>query len=699
MGTMNRMRENTGVVLWILVISFGGLWVLQDSGVFDTIGTDPLGKVIVVNGDPITRDIYSRQLEAQLEQVRRINNGNVPPQRREAERERVFNVLVDNKLREHVMDEIGVTVSDTEVRELILGDNPHWIVRQQFSDGQGGINRALIQNVIDDPAQSQALIQLEEYIRLDRREQRLNHLLEASVRVSEVDAKAERNLLETSADAEFFFLRYADVPDSLVSLSERDVSRYYSENRDDYATERLYSVQIASLSRLPAQEDTLAIMQEIERLRQEFSETDSDSLFLAQSASDTEWSDNFVSASSLSPEVLETLFEQGTSPQAGDMIGPVVVNGQAQLIKVADTRPAEETHVRARHILVNIDEDDPASARSSILDIRRRIQAGEDFASLAIELSDDTGSGSNGGDLGWFGPRRMVEPFEDAAFGAAIGRLVGPVETDFGFHLIEVTHRAAVDVQLSRLGYMINVSVATLNSLQESLEDLRYYAEEEGDFTGEAERRGITIESLQIQDGQTSIPGFGQSYAIEAFLRDAGNGDISPVIELNEVALVVHVIEIDPAGYEPLETVETQVRQLATLQKKREHQVSRLESAYASGGFDGLADALDFTPQIASDISFDNPIISGLGRDYQFVGAALALKAGEDSGVLAGDNGAYVIRTTSVIEPDEILEDELETALGDLAREQQDAVRRDWINSLRESARIEDFRTDLLPLQ
>ena len=57
MGTMNRMRENTGVVLWVLVISFGGLWVLQDSGVFDTIGTDPLGKVIIVNGDPITRDV------------------------------------------------------------------------------------------------------------------------------------------------------------------------------------------------------------------------------------------------------------------------------------------------------------------------------------------------------------------------------------------------------------------------------------------------------------------------------------------------------------------------------------------------------------------------------------------------------------------------------------------------------------------
>jgi len=696
MGTMTRMRENTGIVLWVLVLSFGLLWVLQDSGVFDTIGVDPLGKVIVVDGDPITREIYSQQLEAQLEQVRRMNNGNVLPQQLEVERERAFNALVDNKLREQLMDEIGVTVSDTEVRELILGDDPHWIVRQNFSDGQDGVNRALLQSVIDDPSQSQALIQLEQFIRLSRREERLNQLLEASVRVSEAEARASWNLDEKIADAEFFFLRYADVPDSLVSVTDRDVNRYYSENREDYAKERLYSVEIASLSRLPAQEDTLAIMQEIDRLRQEFEETNNDSLFLAQAASEVSWSDNFAGASTLSSELVQILFEQDTPPEAGSIIGPIILGGQAQLIKVANTRPAEEDHVRARHILVSTNDEDPDDARASILEIQRRIQAGEDFADVAIEMSDDPGSGSNGGDLGWFGPGRMVEAFEDAAFGASIGSLVGPVETNFGYHLIEVTHRATSDVQLSRLGYSISASVATLNNIQELLEDLRFYAEEEGDFISEADRRKIEVQTLQIQDGQTAIPGFGQSYGVEAFLRDADTGDISPVIELNETALVVHVTEIEPAGYEPLETVEAQVRQLAILEKKREYQVNQLRSAYDANGFDGLAEALGFSPQTASNISFTNPVISGLGRDYQFIGAVLALNTGEDSGVLVGDNGTYVIRTTSVNEPTDISDDELENLREDLIRDQQNAVLQDWISSVRESVKIEDLRTDLL---
>ena len=100
-----------------------------------------------------------------------------------------INALVENSLREHVMDDIGVTVSDAEVRELILGENPHWLIRQNFSDGAGGINRALLQNVIDDPAQQQTLIQIEQFIRLSRREQRFNQLLEATPRVSDADAK------------------------------------------------------------------------------------------------------------------------------------------------------------------------------------------------------------------------------------------------------------------------------------------------------------------------------------------------------------------------------------------------------------------------------------------------------------------------------------------------------------------------------
>lgn len=78
-----------------------------------------------------------------------------------------------------------------------------------------------------------------------------------------------------------------------------------------------------------------------------------------------------------------------------------------------------------------------------IQELRQRIEDGEDFAELAIEYSDDTGSGMNGGDLDWFGRGRMVPPFDEAAFSLDIGTISEPISTTFGYHLIEVLEKDA----------------------------------------------------------------------------------------------------------------------------------------------------------------------------------------------------------------------------------------------------------------
>jgi len=91
---------------------------------------------------------------------------------------------------------------------------------------------------------------------------------------------------------------------------------------------------------------------------------------------------------------------------------------------------APQTEYNAAHILVA----DEAKAT----ELLTQLQGGADFAELAKVNSTDTGSGANGGDLGWFGTGMMVKPFEEAVMAAEVGKVVGPVKTDFGFHLILV---------------------------------------------------------------------------------------------------------------------------------------------------------------------------------------------------------------------------------------------------------------------
>ena len=86
--------------------------------------------------------------------------------------------------------------------------------------------------------------------------------------------------------------------------------------------------------------------------------------------------------------------------------------------------------VSASHILV------PTVAEA--VNLQEQLAAGADFGQLAASHSKCP-SGRNGGALGQFGRGQMVKPFEDAAFGAEVGKVVGPVQTQFGYHLVKRT--------------------------------------------------------------------------------------------------------------------------------------------------------------------------------------------------------------------------------------------------------------------
>jgi parvulin-like peptidyl-prolyl isomerase len=122
---------------------------------------------------------------------------------------------------------------------------------------------------------------------------------------------------------------------------------------------------------------------------------------------------------------------------------------EADLRKYYEAHKAEFEQVRARHILIRVQgaptpvrpgqkDLTDAEALAKAQDLRKRIQAGEDFAQLARQESDDTGSAANGGDLGFFRHGQMVPSFEQAAFALQPGDLSEPVKSPFGYHVIKV---------------------------------------------------------------------------------------------------------------------------------------------------------------------------------------------------------------------------------------------------------------------
>lgn len=131
--------------------------------------------------------------------------------------------------------------------------------------------------------------------------------------------------------------------------------------------------------------------------------------------------------------------------------------------------------VRFEEIPVVLEADPAArdSARARAEEVLAELRTGREFDGVARQRSDDTGTREQGGDLGWFGRGRMVPSFEEAAFDAPIGELVGPVESPFGYHVLQVIDRRADEVRARHVLIAFERTEADRGRARQRAEELR----------------------------------------------------------------------------------------------------------------------------------------------------------------------------------------------------------------------------------
>ncbi|MCQ8116741.1 peptidylprolyl isomerase [Methylomonas rosea] len=138
-----------------------------------------------------------------------------------------------------------------------------------------------------------------------------------------------------------------------------------------------------------------------------------------------------------------------TTMNQGDVSEAIRSPSGFHIIKMLETEGAGQhivTKTKVRHILIKTNElVDDAEAQKRLVALRERINDGDDFANLARAHSDDKGSAINGGSLDWVGPGALVPPFEEAMNKLAINEISQPVQTQFGWHMIQVLGRENQD--------------------------------------------------------------------------------------------------------------------------------------------------------------------------------------------------------------------------------------------------------------
>lgn len=162
---------------------------------------------------------------------------------------------------------------------------------------------------------------------------------------------------------------------------------------------------------------------------------------------------------------IPTIFADKISKmRAGEVADPVRSPSGFHIIKMLEIKGLLDNHTitktKVRHILIKTNElVDDEEARKRLLALKARIEAGDDFAALARANSDDKGSALKGGSLDWVSPGDLVKPFEEAMGKLEINQISEPVQTQFGWHLIQVLDRESKDDSLEHKKNMVRDAI------------------------------------------------------------------------------------------------------------------------------------------------------------------------------------------------------------------------------------------------
>jgi peptidyl-prolyl cis-trans isomerase D len=307
--------------------------------------------------------------------------------------------------------------------------------------------------------------------------------------------------------------------------------------------------------------------------------------------------------------------------------------------------------VRASHILFKTEGKDEAEVRVQAERILKRAQAGEDFAALAKQYSEDT-SRDQGGDLDFFGRGQMVPEFEEAAWALQPGQITDLVKSDFGFHIIKLTDRRAA-------------ATRTLDEVRPQLEDQIKLEKAQTDVASRAEdwNRGIRTpddldrlareQSLAVGDSglfsrDEPLAGLGFAPLVSAKAFEMEIGKVSERLQTGQGYAWIALTEIQPSALPDLAAVRDRVRddviRVRAVEVARTRASTMAQQA-ARGNFAAAAKAAGVEVR-TTDLVTRGTALPEIGINQNVENEVWALRAGQTTAPIATDNAVVVARVS-----------------------------------------------------
>ena len=649
MAILGKIREKS--IVLILVIGMA-LFAFVISGVFDGAGTISQEPVAIVGDEEITIEQFSRRVDA-VERNTGMSNVQAA--------NTVWNQIVAEYSFSQLQEELGLEVGRSHV-ENFIANSPGFRQDSRFQNALGEFDIVAFTDFINDSKRNNPAVysqwQLqEESIRSTISRQLYNTMIQAGIYHTSFDGKTEHKLENDKISISFVKVPYSSIPDSLVTISDRDIKKYINANAEEFEVEESRSIQYVVFDETASVEDNLEIENGLKKLLEpqaifnevsqseetlpSFSQTDNVKEFIAE-YSETPYDETYKTRAQLGTYA-NTLFDL----KEGEVFGPYKDGNQFKLSRMMDFDRGGS--VKARHILIAYEGSQSASsdvtrtkneARKEAYRVLRLVRAnGSDFAELARTYSDGP-SKNRGGDLGFFRRGDMVEAFNDYVFSKPTGS-IGVVETDFGYHVIEVQEKEDV-VLIASVVKKIVPSESTSNEVFRLATEFEIESKKNG-FSTASESLGYDLRNgsnLKLMD--ESIPGLGVQRTIVkwSFEEETSVSDIKRFDLLGGGYVVAELIEKSSAGTSSVEDVRNTLESKLMQDKKYD----LLRSKYSSDvSLATIAEDYGQSILTSSAINAAAGSIAGAGTEPFVVGSGFSLEMNQTSALIQGKQGIFML--------------------------------------------------------
>lgn len=704
MAVLESIRSRAGMIFIFIGIALFS-FVMQDmfSSGNSIFGGDATA-VGEINGKTVEGEEFQRRLTIAEENLKR-NQGlsGIDDNTRQQLLNQIWNEYMDEYLYDEEMDAAGIQVSEDELFDMIQGEEVDPQVKQ-IPAFQDSITKEFDRNLVikfiknqlneeNDPdgIYRDSWADFEVALMKQRRKAKYNTLFKKAIYVTNAEAKRDYLAKNQKVNINFISKKYDTVADSTIEVTDEDLKAYYNNHKFEFEQEEeTRHIEYVVFQINPTDADRQAIVEDLNNIKSDFQNAPNDTSFL-NANNDNGFNLTANKPGKLSPQINAEIF--GNNAKIDSVYGPFKDGDEIKLVKLKGYTQSSDS-VRARHILISTNNMDPVSAMAKADSLKNAIQSGSDFAALAIQFSEDPGSGAKGGDLGWFTEGQMVPEFNDACFNGKVGDLT-TVLTQFGAHLINIQEKTKPvgKANVSMLVRKVEPSSKTIDEFYVKANDFAVNAQNYEAFKAQADEKNLYIvpyESLRAQDRQINDLGNSREIVQWAFNQDREVGEVSKVFDLDGKYIVTALVGYKEKGFPPYNQLKADLEPLAKREKKS--QMFMVEFNKASSGktdLNAISSEMGLSA-IPSSFTFSSFSVPSAAVEPGLVGYSFGVASGKIAKPFQGKAGVYLIQLDEMQTVD--LPEELKEQKNSISSNIKSRVDNNVSAALSKVAKVEDKR-------